>query len=122
MESDRAVPRAIRSHAVHNEGVPPTYRHVGRLFHFDSSGNRQDTTESLAKAPFMDFDETPTMTEAQFDRLRAQLLAARVQRLGGQGAEEGLLPSFGDHKLIRYIQHVAARADLTPTNEATGAE
>jgi endonuclease G len=88
--------------------VPPTYRHVGRLFHFDSSGNLLDAAESISEALFTEMDETPTMTEVQFDQLRVQLLAARARQL--EGGEEGLLPSFGDHKLIRYVQRIAAKA------------
>ena len=92
--------------------VPPTYRHVGRLLHFNSSGDLKYGNESPvieAAGP----EESRMMTEAQFHQLRADLLAERARRLQGTpaSAEEGLLPSFRDHKMDRYIARVAAKAD-----------
>jgi hypothetical protein len=56
------------------------------------------------------------LTEAEFDRLRAQLLdqRARARAVGVESLEapvlEGILPSVSDHSLDRYIAKIAARA------------
>jgi hypothetical protein len=104
--------------------VPPTYRHVGKLFHFDANGNLEDQLESAAVeaanrviAPvFHSPENPPIMTEAEFDRMRAQLLEEKLRaRSAGtesmQGpALEGILPSVSDHAIDRYIAKVAAKA------------
>lgn len=92
--------------------VPPTYKHVGRLFHFNSNGKLRDTTESL------EFDSEPDdinmMTEAEFDFLRAQLLERRAQQRANGSSEslessitEGILPSIRDHSIDTYIRRIA---------------
>ncbi|MEM8669338.1 MAG: trypsin-like peptidase domain-containing protein [Planctomycetota bacterium] len=92
--------------------VPPTYRHVGRLFHFGPSGSLMDGRESIGNEVAVP-TESPMLTEAQFHQLRAELLEERVRRLQGVPAssEEGLLPSFRDHKLDLYIERVASKAE-----------
>jgi hypothetical protein len=104
--------------------VPPTYRHVGRLFHFDADGELQHETEAVARemagavvptvAPAT--EEPPMMTEAEFDAMRAQLLAQRAQaRVSGRESLEGpviegIVPSIRDHSLELYIDKIAAKA------------
>jgi hypothetical protein len=103
--------------------VPPTYRHVGRLFHFDAEGELQHHTESVARevagavlplvAPSP--EEPRMMTEAEFDAMRAQLLAQRAQaRVSGRESlegpvVEGIVPSIRDHNLELYIDKIAAK-------------
>jgi hypothetical protein len=92
--------------------VPPGYQHVGRLFHFDRAGNLQGATES----PSMGRAETPTMSHAEFDQLRAELLARRAANLrAGISAPlvaevetESLFgfPSIRDHSLDQYIPKI----------------
>ena len=92
--------------------VPPGFRHVGRLFHFDADGELQDSTESIGVVSTR--SEQPPLTETQFDQLRAQLLAARSERnQEGTGIEslaapelEGFFPSFSDHKLAGYVDKI----------------
>ena len=100
--------------------VPPTYRHVGRLFHFDAAGNLPDGTESTrggtSPAVRESSDGTPMLSEAEFDRVRAALLQQRARRRGA-GVEsleapalEGFFTSVSDHNLDAYIAKIAAKA------------
>jgi V8-like Glu-specific endopeptidase len=95
--------------------VPPTYQHVGRLFRFDASGHVKTRTE--APDGGLELEGPPMMSEAEFDRLRAQLLERRAaQRSAGKTesleapALEWLLPSVSDHSLDAYIAKIAAMA------------
>jgi len=54
--------------------VPPNYRHAGRLFHFDASGD----LESLAMLTEAT-GELAMLTESEFDHLRSQLLQQQAQ-------------------------------------------
>lgn len=98
--------------------VPPAYRHVGRLLHFDARGNLQNRVESvlheaanravpgLVASP----SEPPMLTETQFDQLRVMALEQRNQaRTEGRETPnlEGLLPSFSDHSLDNYIAKIS---------------
>lgn len=105
--------------------VPPGFRHVGKVFHFDEDGNLQDSEEAFAgsaleaAAPDTASTEPPPLTEAEFDQLRAQLLAARQgSRLEAMPESaiatpqlEGLLPSFRDHALDNYIRKILLHLD-----------
>jgi hypothetical protein len=90
--------------------VPPGFRHVGRLYHFDASGKLQDAQESLGIDA--EYSELPPLTEAEFDHLRAQLLAARSATPTGEltpaalPMTEGFFPSFFDHRLDGYISKI----------------
>jgi len=92
--------------------VPPGYSHVGRLFHFDADGGLEALNEAVGAG--VSSTEPPPLTEAQFDQLRAQLLAERARR-GTERVEapaeapqlEGLWPSFSDHRLDGYIAKIA---------------
>lgn len=101
--------------------VPPGFRHVGKVFHFDASGELQNFTEAAsastleATAPDTASTEPPPLTDAQFDRLRAELLAARQgSSLEGMPESriatpelEGFFPSVRDHYLDNYISKIA---------------
>jgi pimeloyl-ACP methyl ester carboxylesterase len=100
--------------------VPPGFKHVGKVFHFDASGDLQNRTEAAAAstleatAPDTASTEPPPLTEAQFDQLRAELLAARQ----GSSLEampesaiatpelEGFFPSIRDHSMSNYIRKI----------------
>lgn len=93
--------------------VPPGFSHVGKLFHFNSTGDLDEsTTESV-----LDSSEPPALTEAEFDRLRAQLLLERrgeslagVSEATVSAAEfEGFFPSVSDHRIDNYIERIARR-------------
>jgi Lipase (class 3)/Trypsin-like peptidase domain len=100
--------------------VPPGYRHVGRLSQFDGNGRLKARTESVGGG--LETEGPPTMSEAEFDRLRATLLqqraelrsGARTESLGATVLEdpvlEGLFPSVSDHNLDAYITKIAAMA------------
>jgi V8-like Glu-specific endopeptidase len=104
--------------------VPPTYHHVGRLIHFDAAGNVPTGPETPggpdARARQETIDSGPMLNEAEFDRMRAQLLEARSRRRapGLEALEapnvEGLLPSISDHSLDSYISKIAERVGLDP--------
>jgi len=85
--------------------VPPTYRHTGQLYHFGPGNDLKNRTES-----FFGAEETPTLSEQQFDRLRLELLRKRLnEERAGIGSQEGWLPSFRDHSMARYIGKIAAK-------------
>lgn len=95
--------------------VPPGYVHVGRLFHFDSQGHLPTSIESAFDGLGLTTSEPPMLTEAQFDELRANLLANRAKSQMGSGMEsleganlEGLIPSAWDHALSQYNGRVLA--------------
>jgi hypothetical protein len=106
--------------------VPPTYHHVGGLIHFDAAGNVPAGLESLpsvaARGQPEAADDGRMLSEAEFDRMRAQLLEARSRRraAGLESLEtpvvEGLLPSFSDHSLDNYISKIAKRVPIAPGN------
>ena len=56
--------------------VPPGYRHVGRFYQFDGSGRLKARIESVGVG--LEEEGPPTMSEAEFDRLRATLLQQRA--------------------------------------------
>jgi len=92
--------------------VPPGYTHVGRLLHFDASGRLKASTESPSSE---EANEPPMMSEAEFDRLRAQLLEQRAASRSTATTKslegpvlEGFWPSISDHKLDAYIAKIAA--------------
>jgi V8-like Glu-specific endopeptidase len=100
--------------------VPPGYRHVGRLFQFDANGRLKARTESVGGG--LEEEGRPTMSEAEFDQLRATLLQQRAELRSGAKTEsvgatvledpllEGLFPSVSDHNLDAYITKIAAIA------------
>jgi len=97
--------------------VPPTYRHVGRLFHFDAAGGLKSRVESMLATGSPGTLESPAgpplLSEQEFDRVRIQLLQQRMQvRAAGiesvpAPAIEGLLPSVSDHSIEHYIAKIA---------------
>ncbi len=105
--------------------VPPTYRHVGQLIHFTAAGVPRISLESLVgddllQPAVVSDTEPPMLTEAEFDRMRAELLAenARAQEAGLESLPtaqlEGLLPSISDHSLDRYLTKIAKQIPTSP--------
>ena len=60
--------------------VPPGYSHAGNLRRFLGNGSLEAATEAVGAGPRPVQQETPTMTEEQFDELRSRLLAARAAK------------------------------------------
>ncbi|AGA28287.1 lipase family protein [Singulisphaera acidiphila] len=100
--------------------VPPGYQHVGMLYQLDGSGRLKARNESVAAG--LGAEGPPTMSETEFDRLRATLLQqraalrsdARTESLGAPVLEgpvfEGLFPSVSDHYMDAYLAKIAAIA------------
>jgi hypothetical protein len=95
--------------------VPPGYQHVGKLYHFDASGNLESSIESMAGVLEDEAAGPRMLTETEFDRMRAQLLEQRAQaRASGlESLEapmlEGIIPSVSDHSMGKYIAKIAAK-------------
>ena len=89
--------------------VPPGFKHVGKLIHFDSDGN----TDSILQSMKTDLDDRlrsgETMNEETFDRLKIQLLTDRIKRREDAGNKE-LIPSVSDHSMDLYVTNVAGKA------------
>lgn len=90
--------------------IPPNYRHVGKLYHFDDEGQ-------LAQAgPFESFGgnssesaETEVMSEAEFEKLQEELRAEEAKE--AEEALEGMFVSVSDHSIDSYIRNVDAQDD-----------
>ncbi|MCW1887018.1 lipase family protein [Luteolibacter flavescens] len=111
--------------------IPPLYRHAGELIHYSEDGSLENAlgSEELESLG-IDFGtvnaDTPMMTEAEFDQLRARLLLARSQQGGanldkesveqavlesaGEEGVEGFLPSVSDHSMDLYVAKTARHA------------
>jgi len=101
--------------------VPPTYDHVGKLFHFDSGNDV--STESVASdvssrgiagvaAPATTEDEV--MNEAEFRALQESMrindetgavASVSVESIG----VESFFPNISDHSMVTYMQKVMAQ-------------
>lgn len=114
--------------------VPPWFKHCGSLIHY----NKQGGLEGLASAaeavggfsPSDQMNDTPVISEAQFDLMRANLLQEKVARggapLGDQAVEHaaevagikpikpGLegFPSISDHSMDIYVAKTARMAGV----------
>jgi endonuclease G len=91
--------------------VPPGFRHVGRLYHFDSNGVlQQQPTEAAAGTT-----EPPALTPEEFAQLKATAKTIEVEAhvaapAAPEAAEEladrsleGIFPSVRDHRMSRYL-------------------
>jgi hypothetical protein len=101
--------------------VPPGFVHAGKLYHFDADGGLENAVEAAlptvshwAVESVVGTSEPRPLTPAEFDQLRAELLAARsAARLEGmEGAMiatpqlESFFPSIRDHFLDNYIHKI----------------
>jgi hypothetical protein len=95
--------------------VPPGYEHVGRLIHFDPSGQVEDGAGAA------ELKEPPPLTPAEFEAVKQEIRAIEAD-LGGAGAlsdetldatAEGLIPGLRDHKIAHYIAFIRARAGVS---------
>ncbi len=103
--------------------VPPTFQHVGRLLHFDVRGRLPSGIELTVVGSGIPGSGVqpvtsggpPTMSEVEFDRLRAALLQERANRRDTAAPSleapvlEGLFPGVSDHSLDLYITKIAAK-------------
>lgn len=102
--------------------VPPTFDHIGTLYHFDARGVLRPRLEAVAQDAInvATGGSEPMLTESEFDQLRAQVLQARAQtrllRPGGSTGPvlegrlpEWLIPGSSDHRLDEYINRIAAQ-------------
>jgi endonuclease G len=107
--------------------VPPGYQHVGRLIHFDSSGNvQQPTTEAETEAV-----EPAPLTEEEFKRLQSEIRKVKAE-LRAQGRSEreaaldttieGLIPSISDHRIDRYMAVIRRFTSTTFVDAVVGME
>lgn len=103
--------------------VPPGYRHVGQIRRFDSAGSV--ALESTFRDSEQDA-ETPTMSQAEFERMRATLKVTRAVtpdaladtlnesiNVGDDDSigAEGFFPSVADHSMNRYLAKIAMQLD-----------
>jgi hypothetical protein len=85
--------------------VPPTYKHVGRLYHFGPGNELQTTlTEALLTS-----DAPQTMSEAEFAALQAALRSGVTPATTESIGQEGFFPSVSDHKMDRYLSKVLSQ-------------
>lgn len=91
--------------------IPPGYRHVGKLYHFDSNGF---LLPSVAEAAGGAATELPPLTDAEFAQLKttARTIDTTAKGMGGPGEAsqeladrslEGIFPSVKDHRMSRYL-------------------
>ena len=113
--------------------VPPGFRHVGQLFHFDSRGRwsreaaeapaASDTGESAA--------EPRPLSEPEFRRMQEEIRVVEVEATVAAANDpaveretlvdrtvEGIFPSVRDHSLNRYIAAIRRYAEEIPLLEA----
>ena len=92
--------------------VPPGYRHVGKLYHFERDGDVR--FESRPASPIDPVDDTPTMNRAEFEALRVRMAAAKVatplsatnESSDSHLVTEGFFPSVADHNTERYLERI----------------
>ncbi|MEM7477708.1 MAG: trypsin-like peptidase domain-containing protein [Planctomycetota bacterium] len=95
--------------------VPPTYQHVGSLFHFDGKGALKPQNENLMESLKPEVSGLETMDVNDFKRLKAQMLLAstsnapQTESLDSAVQLEGFFPSVSDHAMDRYIERIAAQ-------------
>ncbi len=87
--------------------IPPVYKHVGDLIHFDPEGYllyppEDDGTDGMTRGIDAEPDtEPPAMTEEEFEKFLED---------NAEGLEEestrGLLPSVNDHYMPNYINKI----------------
>ena len=97
--------------------VPPNFRHVGRLFHFDARGDVRTARRSVTSVG-AEAEGPATMSTAEFDRFRGQLLEYRAQQRAAAVTEPLAAPalesrflSIRDHQVDAYIARIAAHID-----------
>jgi hypothetical protein len=110
--------------------VPPWFTHCGSLVHFNRDGDLENTIKSpeleslgIEIGPIP--EETPMMSETEFALLRSRLLQEKASRGGAPMGEravaeaamesaglEGFFPSVADHKMVRYIEKIARKAQV----------
>ncbi|MDX1964964.1 MAG: lipase family protein [Pirellulales bacterium] len=103
--------------------VPPGYRHVGRLLHFDARGNLQNgqtlpQTEHLGVESLQLESQNqglPMLSEAEYEVLQSRIgqEVVRVNRSLSESVSrpqsEGFFPSVNDHSLDKYIAKIIAK-------------
>jgi endonuclease G len=90
--------------------IPPTYQHIGELYHFDAPGGLKTRTEAMSGTAANDVKPN-MMSEKEFDNFQSSLT-----RWVGQGTtitealkdpvSEVFFPSISDHKLSEYIRKI----------------
>ncbi len=109
--------------------IPPGYKHVGRLFHFDSNGFLQTssaeasggTTEPPPLSPdeFAHLKQTARSIEAASTAAAPTMAEAQAEL--ADRSLEGIFPSVSDHRMSRYlfgIRNQLPRATLGPVHES----
>jgi endonuclease G len=108
--------------------VPPGFRHVGRLLHFDRHGrlHTADPEAAIESATGESASEPPMMSEPEFRRMQEEIRTVQAEAAAVAAVNpaverealvdrsvEGLFPSVGDHSLNRYIAAIRRYVDLT---------
>ncbi|MEZ5941097.1 MAG: trypsin-like peptidase domain-containing protein [Planctomycetaceae bacterium] len=85
--------------------VPPGYRHVGKLFHFQPGGSLNEGIE----AP-IDADESPMMSKEEFENYQESLKQVSqtgdVPEVNESIGQESLFPNTTDHRMDQYMRQI----------------
>ncbi len=107
--------------------IPPGFKHVGQLFHFDQDGEliTSGGAESLGAAG----TEPVALNDSEFETLQEEIRevqrAVRVTKGPASDQEamvdasiEGLLPSVSDHRIDKYVVATRRQLKLASQQEA----
>lgn len=108
--------------------IPPGYRHVGRLIHFDSDGSiKQMATEFDAVS-----SEAEALTQEEFQQIKEDIARIRESLERHKPAAEveaaldvsveGFFPSFQDHRMSLYIANIRRQIPEELADFQLGAE
>ena len=91
--------------------LPPTYSHVGDLYHFDENGDLKHDAEALRIAVEDECEGPETLSTSEFRDLRKRMSKSSDLQ---DGATRGDLPLFRKHAISRYIELIA---NAVPKNQ-----
>jgi subtilisin family serine protease len=105
--------------------VPPGWKHVGQLIHFDENGHPKQAGPGEAAGE----EALPAMSEPEFDQLQEEIRAIQRAVAASEAGEadiasevdaslEGIFPAISDHSLDRYIAAIRNQIPGAVVDEA----